>query len=98
MSAGLVCLPCRLFYRIKKTGVAIEEGMPLGPMHDGTSERWGPYKLWMGDLYECPSCGAQLVTGFGRNPLAEHYQSDYERQRDRFAPLARIDCCGGARP
>jgi len=25
-----------------------------------------PSTVWWGDLYECPDCGAQIVTGFGK--------------------------------
>lgn len=25
-----------------------------------------PSTVWSGDLYECPECKAQIVTGFGR--------------------------------
>lgn len=92
MSRGLVCLKCRLFYRIKKNGVVIEEGMP-----DGSGDS-APYKLWMADLYECTGCGSQLVTGFGQVPLAEHYQDRYARVREHNPPLAHIADCGGARP
>jgi hypothetical protein len=90
--SGLVCLDCRKFLRVKKNGVVIEEGMPNG------SGGWQSYKLWHGDLYECPDCGFQLVTGFGHKPLAEHYESTYAVARERYQPIARVDDCGGARP
>lgn len=90
--AGLVCLRCRKFLRVKTNGVALEEGMPHG------DDTWGPYKLWQADLYECPSCGFQLVAGFGLKPIAEHYRPGYADTAVKFAPLCRIDDCGGARP
>ncbi len=97
--AGLVCLKCRVFLRAKKTGVIIEEGMPLGePLGDGLYAKWGPYKLWHADLFECPSCNFELVTGFARKPIAEHYEPDYAAQVARFPPICRVKACAGARP
>jgi hypothetical protein len=99
MARGLVCRSCAMFLRIKKNGVTVEEGMPLGPVQaDGGPESWGPYKLWQGDLYACPGCGFELVTGFAGAPLAEHYEPTYADTRRRFEPLVRVDDCGGSRP
>jgi hypothetical protein len=81
------CVTCRLFFRPKRNAVCIEEGRPNG---DGT---WAPDKLWSADLLECQGCGAQIVTGYGREPLAEHYQADYADTRRAFAPLFRVDDC-----
>jgi hypothetical protein len=36
-----------------------------------------PYKVWKADLLECPDCGHQLITGYGNNPVSEHYQPDF---------------------
>ena len=83
----VVCVQCRLFFKVKKNGVAIEEGMPRG---DGT---WGPYKLWQGDLWECVGCGAQIVRGFGRQAIAEHFEPRYATTAHTFHPLFRVDDC-----
>lgn len=98
--SGLACVPCRKFYRVKKIGVAFEEGMPGGSrLADPGGDGWGPYKLWMGDLCECPGCGAQIVfTATGQQPIAEHYQPTYAAARERFRPIVRIDDCGGKKP
>ena len=85
----VVCVPCQLFYKPKKNGVSIEEGMPRGTV----PETWEPYKLWQGDLLECHGCGAQIVTGFGRLPLAEHYEPDYATKVKLYRPLFRVDDC-----
>lgn len=84
----VVCVPCRLFYKPKKIGIAIEEGMPRG---DGST--WTPYKLWQGDLWECSGCGSQVVRGFGHEPIAEHYQATYAREVERWRPMFRVDDC-----
>ena len=83
----MVCVACRTFLHPKKTGVAVEEGMPKG---DGT---WGPYKLWQADLYECRACGTEVIAGFGGRHIAEHYQKNYAEVLERFNPLLRVDDC-----
>lgn len=78
-----VCVPCQRFYRPKKNGYYFIEGMPnrTGAL-PGTvdAECWSPYKLWVGDLYECQGCGAKVVVGVGQNRIAEHYEPDFKEQ------------------
>lgn len=95
MSRGLACVKCRVFLIPKKSGVAVEEGMPLSNKPNGP---WGPYKLWYADLAECPICGFQLITGFGNRPLAEHFQANYAEKVAAFSPMVRIDACIGYKP
>lgn len=83
-----ICVKCKLFLKPKKSGVTVEEGRPLG---DGSE--WGPYKLWMADLWECRGCGFELVYGFGRRPVAEHYQPEYKFEVEREPPLLRVNDC-----
>lgn len=76
-----ICVKCQRFYRPKKTGFRFVEGMPTHPRalpgRDAEPERWKPYKLWVGDLWECEGCGSQIVSGFAGSPYAEHYQPDF---------------------
>lgn len=88
-----ICMTCKKFYRPKKNGVTIEEGMPLGVDSCGVSKEWVPYKLWRGDLMECKGCGHQIVYGFGLRPLAEHYQKDYDRIKESEGVIAFIEDC-----
>ena len=91
-----VCVKCERFYRPKKNGTTIIEMMPVVPgACPGTSERekWKPYKLWMSDLWQCQGCGHELVVGFGQNPIAEHYQENFNQQvEERKAALIINDC------
>lgn len=76
-----VCVKCQRFFRVKKGGYYFTEGMPHGDKaQPGTiePEKWLPYKIWVGDLYECQGCGTQIVSGFGQQPVAEHYQDGFE--------------------
>lgn len=88
-----VCLRCHCFYDTKKVGVYVEELAPVGPSSPDGPRDWEPYKIYCGDLFECPRCGHQLVSGFGRGPIAEHYQPNYEAIRARLDIIARIDDC-----
>lgn len=75
--SNYVCVPCGAFMRIETNSVTVEELMDDG----------APYKLWDADKYRCPECGHEIISGFGRGPIAEHYQPDYNVTRERFAPV-----------
>jgi DNA-directed RNA polymerase subunit RPC12/RpoP len=79
-SSNYVCRPCGAFMKIEQNGVTVEE----------QTEDGQPYKLWDADMYRCPSCGHEVISGFGRGPLAEHYQPDYQRKRERLAPIIEV--------
>jgi hypothetical protein len=68
---------CGRFMRPKKNSVTVEEQLENGD----------PYKLFDADLYECPQCGQQVITGFGAGPIIEHWHPDYEKLRKRLAPI-----------
>lgn len=76
-TSNYVCAPCGVFMRIERNGVTVEE----------QTEDGEPYKLWDADKYRCPQCGHEIVSGFGREPIAEHYQPTYREQRKRLAPI-----------
>lgn len=69
------CGKCKRFYRCKENDIRVEEGMPV--KNEAGEEIWVSYKLWCADLWECPGCQHQLITGYGRGAYAEHHQSDY---------------------
>jgi hypothetical protein len=72
--------------------------MPVGDSDDAlpgtaTPERWRPYKLWNGDKWECEGCGAQIVVGVARQPIAEHYQPEFDKARAYFNPQLQVNDC-----
>lgn len=82
-----ICVPCHRFFRIKKTGYYFTESMPKGnsaPPGIAAPEKWTPYKIWSGDLWECEGCGAEIIHGTGRAPLAEHYEEGFTAMRHRI--------------
>ncbi len=94
-----ICVPCERFYRPKKNGFSFLEGMPNQITARSTikagknSPGWVPYKLWQGDIWECPDCGAQIVVGTGLLPIAEHYQQEFEDQVKLYAAKLLVKDC-----
>jgi len=79
-----ICIPCRRFFKPKKNGFYFIEGMPTGDggtkPGNAAPELWQPYKLWCGDLWECPGCGTQIIHGTGSQQVSEHYKEDFHKQ------------------
>ena len=96
-----ICVKCQRFYRPKKNGFYFIEGMPEGtlelgrPIEPGTvePERWKPYKLWVGDLWECRGCGHQTIAGVSHRPLREHYEPDFAEQVKRLGATYQVNDC-----
>jgi len=38
-----------------------------------------PYKLWKADLYKCPDCGVEIISGFGNSNYAEHFEENFAK-------------------
>lgn len=80
----------------KRTGFPFVEALPIvRGAAPGTSEpeKWTGYKLWMGDLWECQGCGAEVIAGVGRSPIAEHYQPDFAATVERYGATVQINDC-----
>lgn len=63
------CVDCKTGYVPLKNDIIVLETM---------DDKMRPYKLWSADLVQCPKCKHRLITGFGKNSYAEHYQSDFD--------------------
>jgi hypothetical protein len=92
-----VCVPCARFFRPAQTGFIFTEAFPTKPLAlPGRLEpsAWAPYKIWCGDKYRCEGCGAEIVCGFGFQPVAEKHQEDFDRAREslRAWQLQVNDC------
>lgn len=92
-----VCPACQCFYRPKTNGFSFVEGMPVGSAENIRGKRkpeaWKPYKLWNGDLWECPDCGAQVVVGCAPRPVAEHYQPGFTQAVADFGATLQVNDC-----
>lgn len=91
------CVPCQRFFRPKRNGQRVLEGMPVGqdvPPGTADPDRWHPYKLWVADLWECEGCGAQIVSGYGREPQAERHHDGFDHLLEVYAlTLVRVNDC-----
>lgn len=91
-----ICVPCQRFFRPKKTGFSFIEGMPIGnDVKPGLAEpeKWVPYKLWVGDKWECPDCKAVIIVGCAHQPRAEHYQEDFPDLVKAYNAELQINDC-----
>lgn len=93
-----VCVKCQRFYRPIRNGFPFIEGMPIGgsrvPPGTEAPHLWKPYKLWRGDLMECQGCGHQIVSGFARQPVAEHYMPHFGEAVEALGAKLQVnDCC-----
>jgi hypothetical protein len=79
---GSVVCGCGRIMFPKQNSVTVEE-----LLNDGR-----PYKLWDADLWACAECGVEVITGFGREPLAEHYEREYAALRARRLPIYPARC------
>lgn len=92
-----VCAPCRRFFRPKRNGFYFIEGMPtVNDAKPGNAEpeKWKPYKLWQGDLWECPDCNSTIVVGTGMRPVAVQHQEDFPEKLVSFgATQLQVNDC-----
>lgn len=75
-----VCVQCHIEFRAKKNGVSI-----LIMTSPAT-----PYQLFMGDLWQCPICGTEIVSGFGLEPLAESWQDTFGKTVQSYSPVINV--------
>lgn len=75
-SGGILC-QCGRLMKCRKVGVHVEE----------LTETQEPYKIWVADRYSCPECDTEVCSGFGADPVAEHYQDDYDEKRRTLQPI-----------
>lgn len=85
------CNKCQRFFHIKRNGVLMEEGLPVGPAKraDNQAMNWLPYKLFLADIYECPKCKTELVVSALR-PVAEHFQAEYDQLKEQYKAMGAL--------
>lgn len=62
--------------------VCVQHEVEMRCAQNGHFVQWntarGPYQIWAGDRYECPVGGEAVVVGYGREPVAEHFENTFE--------------------
>lgn len=64
-----ICIECEVEYQ------QIKSGNPIIEMFSNPQK---PYKIWSADRWECPKCNHQIISGFGYEPITEHFNNDFE--------------------
>lgn len=67
----VVCRKC------KRALVPLKNGIPVVEVAD-----FGPYKLYEADVWECPNCHVEIVTGFSQNPK-QHFEYSFPAELNR---------------
>ena len=75
----IICVKCECEFRPEQNRVGVIE-----------TASFGPYKLWRADLWKCPSCGIEVVSGFGRKPVAEHFEESFGTELENLKSTTRI--------
>jgi len=63
----LVCVKCEKELKPYKSGAYLVE------MFQSNSEI---YKIWQCDIWQCPVCKVKIVSGYGGNPIRQHFDLD----------------------
>jgi len=71
-----VCAKCECEMRPERNGVGL-----LDMFNPSDKPDLQPYQLWDADLYKCPKCGCEIVTGFGCNAIAQHWEENDQLAR-----------------
>lgn len=72
--SNYICVKCEKEMRPKKNGIWVEE-------HSGYDN---PYKIWRADLWYCPNCNTEIISGFGFNEVSEHFETDeYDKLKEK---------------
>lgn len=69
-----ICKPCGRFYTVKENGILFAKTCKM-KINGIEEER--PYQIYMADLYVCPNCNHETISGVGQKPIVEHFQEQF---------------------
>ena len=61
-----VCAVCEVELRPEQNDIYVVEVASMGPYH-----------IWSADLWKCPGCHVEIVSGFGQKPLMSHFEPGF---------------------
>ena len=81
-----VCVECGLEMRPEKNGVGLLD-----------MAEFGAYQIWDADKWKCPSCGKEIIVGFGNNPVSQHFEPEFSNVIAQYqkTPGGLIKSLGG---
>jgi predicted RNA-binding Zn-ribbon protein involved in translation (DUF1610 family) len=82
-----VCVKCEVELRPEKNSVGLVDYMTLG---EGEDEKTDPSQVWEADLWKCPVCGYEIVTGFGNSPVSTLHESNFQRILTRYSTVSLL--------
>jgi len=94
-----VCVKCSCYFRPHKNGIYYLEMKPIGahqaPRGNEKPEEWEPYKLWYADLWKCPNCRHEMITGSGINPVIEDFRIEFDKEVESLGNkiIVRVNDC-----
>lgn len=74
-----ICVPCQRYFRAEKNGFVVAEMIPV----DEGRVLWSGYAIWAADMWRCEGCGAEILSGFGQQPISRHFDDDFVEQMGR---------------
>jgi len=86
-----VCVPCKRFFKCSKNDFPWVE---CAPYHrEGEEPTWRDYKLWYGDKWVCPSCGASIIVGTALRPVSVRHEPNFKNDILTHHPTVRVEDC-----
>lgn len=76
----IICAKCEVEFTPKLNEVGLVETFR-------DDER--PAKIYDADLWECPVCHFEVVSGLGLHPIAEHYKDDMQKVIGQYEKTIR---------
>lgn len=64
-----VCVKCQLEFRCVKNGVSAVFMSGNPPQ---------PYQIFDSDKWQCPKCGFEILSGFGREALSDNWMTNFQ--------------------
>ena len=93
MAPYYVCAKCDIRYEPKNNRSATEMRPKKNGVYVIEMADFGPYKVWLADLWECPRCAYQVIGGFGLEPLAEHYEDSFAKHLETAKASDHVYYC-----
>lgn len=75
-----VCVKCEVEFRMKEAGIYVVETY---------EQNKSIYKIWCADVWECPICKAEIVSGFANGTAAESHSHDCNAELEKLKEAGR---------
>jgi len=54
---------------------------------------FGPYKLWTADKWKCPLCLHEVIVGFGKEAITEHFYKSFDNTVNGYREQGKLIEC-----